>query len=117
MIIKALEVLETNGRIYVRGSGTYGCGRHRKGFVSLTDIQGFYSIFRVGLKINIRFSDLFMRIGELNQEEAAYLQLEKYDPSLTIESIYYLNSSRPFNYSNIKYPHEEAQFFVQGDNS
>lgn len=191
-IIKALEVLETNGVIYqVRGSGTYVRGRHRKGFVNLTDVQGFHSIFREfnlssevielkeieapsnvaeilelkdqetiyyikrvryiesrpfcveesyylktivpylneeiasqsifnylteDLKINIRFSDLFMRIGKLNQEEAAYLQLETHDPSLTIESIYYLNSGRPFNYSNIKYHYEEAQFFVQGNN-
>ena len=56
-----------------------------------------------------------MRIGKLNQEEAAYLQLETHDPSLTIESIYYLSSGRPFNYSNIKYHYEEAQFFVQGN--
>lgn len=40
-IIKALEVLETNSVIYqVRGSGTYVRGRHRKGFVNLTDVQG-----------------------------------------------------------------------------
>lgn len=191
-IIKALEVLETNGIVYqVRGSGTYVRGRHRKGFVNLTDVQGFHSNFREfnlssevielkeieassniaeileltnretvyyikrvryiesrpfcveesyylktvvphlnediasksifnyltkDLKINIHFSDLFMRIGKLNQEEAGYLGLETHDPSLNIESIYYLSNGRPFNYSLIKYHHEEAQFFVQGNN-
>lgn len=78
--------------------------------------QSIFNYLTEDLKINIRFSDLFMRIGKLNQEEAGYLELETHDPSLNIESIYYLSNGRPFNYSLIKYHHEEAQFFVQGNN-
>lgn len=191
-VIKALEVLETNGIVYqVRGSGIYVRGRHRKGYINLTDAQGFHSIFREfrlaskvieikeikapenlveilelpdaetlyyikrvryiesrpfcveetyytksdvpyinediasksifkyltdDLKLSISFSDMFMRISKLNQEEAEYLSLENHDPSLNIESIYYLSNGRPFNYSLIKYHHEEAQFFMQGNN-
>ena len=190
-IITALNVLEQQGVVYqVRGSGIYVRGHDRKGYVNLTDVQGFKHIFREfhlssdiielkeivpseslvetlkmkpdemvyylkriryiesrpfcveesyynktyvpylseeiafksifdylnkDLKLNASFSDLFMRIGKLNQEEADYLKLEKNDPSLNIESIYYLNNGHPFTYSLIKYHHEEAQFFVQGN--
>lgn len=191
-IIKALEVLEHHGIVYqVRGSGIYVRGRHRKGYVNLTDVQGFQSMLREfdlssnvievkemtapptlsnqlqltdeepvyyvkrvryiesrpfcveesyynktyvpylsediasrsifhylinDLNLNISFSDMFMRIGKLNQEEAAYLELAPQDPTLIIESLYYLSNGRPFNHSTIKYHHEEAQFFVQANN-
>lgn len=190
-VIKALDVLEQQGVVYqVRGSGIYVRGHHRKGYVNLSDVQGFQHIFREfhlssdiielkeitppenlveilelkpdetiyylkrirfiesrpfcveesyynktyvpylnediahksifdylnkDLKLNASFSDLFMRIGKLNLEEANYLKLEQNDPSLNIESIYYLNNGHPFAYSLIKYHHEEAQFFVQGN--
>lgn len=190
-IIKAVEMLESHGIVYqVRGSGTYVRGRHRKGYVNLTDVHGFQSIFREfnlssdvielkeiepdksimeilklkenetvyylkrvrqiesrplcieesyynksyvpylneeivqnsvfsyltnNLKIEINFSDFFMRIGKLDKEQARYLNLQPQDPSIDIESIYYLNNGQPFDYSVIKYHYEEAQFFMQGN--
>lgn len=190
-IIKAFEVLESHGIVYqVRGSGTYVRGRHRKGYVNLTDVHGFQSIFREfnlssevlelkeleaddhiadmlnmkknetvyflkrvrhiesrplcieesyynksyvpylneeivrqsvfsyltnDLKIDITFSDFFLRLGKLNEEQAHYLNLQAQDPSIEIESIYYLNNGQPFDYSIIKYHYEEAQFFMQGN--
>lgn len=191
-IIKALEVLEHHGVVYqVRGSGIYVRGRHRKGYINLTDVQGFQSSFREfnlsskvievkemnppahvcqnlklnrddivyyikriryiesrplcleesyysknyvpymseeiandsifnyfmnDLKLQISFNDSFMRIGKLNKEEAEYLKLPPQDPSLNINSIYYLSNGHPFDYSLIKYHHEEAQFYLQGNN-
>ncbi|WP_208559164.1 GntR family transcriptional regulator [Marinilactibacillus kalidii] len=190
-IIKAVEMLESHGIVYqVRGSGTYVRGRYRKGYVNLTDVHGFQSIFkefnlssgvielkeiipdeniaevlklkenetvyylkrvrqiesrplcveesyynksyvpylnedivqhsifsylRDDLKIDINFSDFFLRLGKLDEEQARYLNLNPQDPSIDIESIYYLNNGQPFDYSVIKYHYEEAQFFMQGN--
>ncbi|MFC6463711.1 GntR family transcriptional regulator [Marinilactibacillus sp. GCM10026970] len=190
-IIKAVEMLESHGIVYqVRGSGTYVRGRHRKGYVNLTDVHGFQGILKEfnltsdvielkeiepdenivevlklkenetvyylkrirqiesrplcveesyynksyvpylnedivqnsvfsyltnDLKIDINFSDFFMRIGKLNEEQAGYLDLKPQDPSIDIESIYYLNNGHPFDYSVIKYHYEEAQFYMQGN--
>ncbi|WP_251006038.1 UTRA domain-containing protein [Carnobacterium sp. ISL-102] len=91
-----MEILESNGVIYqVRGSGA--CVRYiesrpfcvEKSYYLKTVVpylnneiasQSIFNYLTNDLKINIRFSDLFMRIGKLNQEEAAYLQLETHDP-------------------------------------
>ena len=78
--------------------------------------NSIFSYFIDDLKLQISFNDSFMRIGKLNKEEAEYLELSPQDPSLNINSIYYLNNGHPFDYSFIKYHHEEAQFYLQGNN-
>ncbi len=75
------------------------------------------SIFRYlveDLKLKPGFTDHFFRVGKLNKENAALLNLKIGDPAAFLESIYYLENGRPFDYSKILYHYEEAQFFIQG---
>lgn len=77
-----------------------------------------HSIFhyiREGLGLKIGFSDLFLRVGQLNEEEAEYLGLEAGLPKLYIESIFHLTNGQPFDYSKISYNYEQSQFVVQAN--
>lgn len=67
------------------------------------------------LKLQVSFLDHYLRVGKLNQQNADYLKLEEGDPSIQIESIFYLSNGVPFDYSKIIYHYEESQFFIQGN--
>lgn len=78
------------------------------------------SIFRYlmeDLKLKSGFTDHFLRVGKLNQENAELLNLKTGDPTAFLESIYYLENGKPFDYSKIHYHYEETQFFIQGTNN
>lgn len=83
-----------------------------------TDIatDSIFDYLTNNLNLAIGFSDVFMKVGKLNQEQAEFLSLKPKDPSIDFESIYYLKNGQPFDYSVLKYHHEEAQFFMQGSN-
>ena len=68
------------------------------------------------LKINPGFTDHFLRVGTLNKESANLLNLKPGDPTLLLESIFFLKNGEPFDYSKVIYHHEETQFFIQGFN-
>ncbi len=72
-----------------------------------------FHYIREGLGLNIGFSDLFLHVGQLNEEEAKYLELEAGLPKLYIESIFHLTNGQPFDYSKISYNYEQSQFVVQ----
>ncbi|CAI6328693.1 GntR family transcriptional regulator [Bacillus subtilis] len=77
-----------------------------------------HSIFhyiREGLALKIGFSDLFLHVGQLNEEEAKYLELEAGLPKLYIESIFHLTNGQPFDYSKISYNYKQSQFVVQAN--
>ncbi|KXJ37392.1 GntR family transcriptional regulator [Bacillus spizizenii] len=77
-----------------------------------------HSIFhyiREGLGLKIGFSDLFLHVGQLNEEEAEYLGLKAGLPKLYIESIFHLTNGIPFDYSKISYNYEQSQFVVQAN--
>ncbi|WP_263707767.1 GntR family transcriptional regulator [Shouchella tritolerans] len=65
------------------------------------------------LGAKIGFSDLYMHIQKLNESEAQFLGLQKGDPKLFVETIFYLNNGQPFDFSRITYNYEQAQFFFQ----
>lgn len=67
------------------------------------------------LKLQISFLDHYLRVGKLNQQNATFLNLQEGDPSVQIESIFYLANGVPFDYSKIIYHYEESQFFIQGN--
>ena len=76
------------------------------------------SIFRYikeGLGLKIGFSDLFLHVAKLNEEEANYLGLKVGDPKLYVESIFYLNNGQSFDFSKVTYNYEQSQFFVQAN--
>ncbi|QKS69856.1 GntR family transcriptional regulator [Paenalkalicoccus suaedae] len=66
-----------------------------------------------GLKLQIGFSDMYLQVGKLTEEEAGYLQLKSGDPKLSAETIFHLNNGKPFDYSMITYNYEQSQFYVQ----
>lgn len=61
--------------------------------------ESIFDYLTKDLQLSIRFSDVFMKIGKLNQEQADYLSLKPKDPSIDFESIYYLKNGHPFDYS------------------
>lgn len=66
------------------------------------------------LKVEPGFTDHFLRVSQLNKESADLLNLEPGDPTVLLESIFFLKNGQPFDYSKVIYHHEESQFFVQG---
>lgn len=66
------------------------------------------------LKVKPGFTDQFLRVTTLNKENADLLELEPGDPTILLESIFFLKNGQPFDYSKIIYHYEESQFFVQG---
>ncbi|GIO23597.1 GntR family transcriptional regulator [Oceanobacillus sp. J11TS1] len=78
---------------------------------------GTSSIFRYiedALSLKIGFSDMYMHVGKLIDQEASYLQLKGGDPKLTMESIFYLTNGTPFDYSKVTYNYNQAQFYILG---
>ncbi|MCP8969934.1 GntR family transcriptional regulator [Ectobacillus ponti] len=76
------------------------------------------SIFRyikeaLGLKMG--FSDVYLRVGMLNEEEAKHLGLEAGSPKLCAESIFHLTNGLPFDFSRVTYNYQQSQFFLQGN--
>ncbi|MFP7171774.1 GntR family transcriptional regulator [Terribacillus sp. 7520-G] len=65
------------------------------------------------LGAKIGFSDLYLHIQKLKEEEAQHLGLQKGDPKLFVETIFYLNNGLPFDFSRISYNYEQSQFFFQ----
>ncbi|MBU8792041.1 GntR family transcriptional regulator [Oceanobacillus caeni] len=66
------------------------------------------------LSLKIGFSDMYMHIGKLTDQEASYLQLKSGEPKLTVESIFYLTNGTPFDYSKVTYNYNQAQFYILG---
>ena len=65
------------------------------------------------LKLKVRFSDKYLRIGQLNQTEASYLNLNTHDPALHVDELFYLMSGEPFDFSKMTYNYNHSQFFIQ----
>ncbi|MBG9988403.1 GntR family transcriptional regulator [Aerococcaceae bacterium DSM 111176] len=68
------------------------------------------------LDIRINYSNKFFRVVKLNEENAELMKQEKGDPAILFEEYYYMNDGTPFDYSNMYYNHEVAQFFMFSDN-
>lgn len=76
--------------------------------------QSIFQHLTKNLNLQISFLDQYLRAAKLNQQNADYLGLQVGDPSIIIESIFYLTNGVPFDLSKIVYHYEESQFFVQG---
>lgn len=67
------------------------------------------------LKLKPGFTDHFLKLGTLNEEDASFLHLKEAEPAILLESIFFLKNGQPFDYSKVIY-HQNAQFFIQGYN-
>ncbi|AMB98556.1 GntR family transcriptional regulator [Aerococcus urinaehominis] len=77
--------------------------------------SSLFSYLRQGLGLDIHYVDHFMRARRLHPEEAKHLQLKSGDPTIVIESNYYLADGMPVDFSKICYHYNETQFFSQGE--
>ncbi|SDY21009.1 GntR family transcriptional regulator, transcriptional regulator of bglA [Evansella caseinilytica] len=75
--------------------------------------ESIFHYIREGLGLKIGFSDLYLHVGLLTEEEAAYLGLKKGMPKLHVETIFHLTNGKPFDFSKITYNYEQSQFVIQ----
>jgi GntR family transcriptional regulator, transcriptional regulator of bglA len=76
--------------------------------------DSIFDYIKDALGLKVGFSDLYLHIGKLTEEEARYLQLETGDPKLYAETIFHLTNGKPFDFSKVSYNYEQSQFFLQG---
>ncbi|WP_339235915.1 GntR family transcriptional regulator [Oceanobacillus sp. FSL W7-1281] len=67
-----------------------------------------------GLGLKVGFSDMYMHIGKLTEQEASYLKLKNGEPKLILESIFYLTNGTAFDYSKLTYNYNQSQFYILG---
>lgn len=77
--------------------------------------ESIFDYIREGLGLKIGFSDSYLRVDKLNEEEAKYLGLGIGAPKLHLESIIHLTNGQPFDFSKITYNYEQSQFFIQAN--
>ncbi|TCN17603.1 GntR family transcriptional regulator [Mesobacillus foraminis] len=77
--------------------------------------ESIFNYISEGLGLKVGFSDMYLHVDKLNEEEAEYLGLKKGDPKLYLESVYHLTNGQPFDFSKLTYNYEQSQFFFQSN--
>lgn len=75
--------------------------------------ESIFNYLREGLGLKIGFSDMYLRAGQLDQDEAKYLGLKKGEPKLCVETLFHLTNGEPFDFSKVTYNFKYSQFFIQ----
>jgi GntR family transcriptional regulator, transcriptional regulator of bglA len=75
--------------------------------------ESIFHYIREGLGLKVGFSDIFLHVDKLNEEEAEYLGLETGSPKLYVETIFHLTNGQPFDFSKVTYNYQQSQFFIQ----
>ncbi|PLS04259.1 GntR family transcriptional regulator [Neobacillus cucumis] len=78
--------------------------------------ESIFHYIKEALGLKVGFSDMYLHVDKLNQEEAAYLGLKEGAPKLTVETIFHLTNGQPFDFSKVTYNYEQSQFFIQANN-
>ncbi|MEV2910205.1 GntR family transcriptional regulator [Paenibacillus larvae] len=78
--------------------------------------ESIFNYIREGLGLKIGFSDMYLHVDMLNEEEAKYLGLKKGLPKLCVETIFYLTNGQPFDFSKVSYNYEQSKFSIQANN-
>ncbi|WP_152655722.1 GntR family transcriptional regulator [Oceanobacillus sp. CFH 90083] len=76
--------------------------------------ESIFQYIEDGLGLKVGFSDMYMQIGKLTEQEANYLKLKNSEPKLIMESIFYLTNGTPFDYSMVTYNYNQSQFYILG---
>ncbi|MGN8844624.1 GntR family transcriptional regulator [Niallia sp. HCP3S3_B10] len=77
--------------------------------------ESIFHYITEGLGLKVGFSDVYLQVDKLNEEEAAFLGLEKDAPKLLVESIFHLTNGQPFDFSKVTYNYQQSQFFIQAN--
>ncbi|MCM3651517.1 GntR family transcriptional regulator [Metabacillus litoralis] len=75
--------------------------------------ESIFHYIREGLGLKVGFSDMYLHVDKLNEEEAKYLGLKKGEPKLYVETLFHLTNGQPFDFSKVAYNYEQSQFFIQ----
>ncbi|MBO1512629.1 GntR family transcriptional regulator [Metabacillus bambusae] len=77
--------------------------------------ESIFNYIREGLGLKVGFSDMFLHVDKLNEEEAIYLGLANGSPKFYVESIFHLTNGQPFDFSKVTYNYQQSQFFIQAN--
>jgi GntR family transcriptional regulator, transcriptional regulator of bglA len=77
--------------------------------------ESIFHYITEGLGLKVGFSDVYLQVDKLTEEEAFYLKLEKDAPKLLVESIFHLTNGQPFDFSKVTYNYQQSQFFIQAN--
>lgn len=77
--------------------------------------ESIFHYITEGLGLKVGFSDVYLQVDKLNEEEATFLGLEKDAPKLLVESIFHLTNGQPFDFSKVTYNYQQSQFFIQAN--
>ncbi|MCT2344997.1 GntR family transcriptional regulator (plasmid) [Niallia taxi] len=77
--------------------------------------ESIFHYITEGLGLKVGFSDMYLQVGKLQEEEASLLGLQSGDPKLCTESIFHLTNGQPFDFSKVTYNYEQSHFFLQGN--
>lgn len=72
-----------------------------------------FNYIQDALGLEVRFSDQYLKIRKLTNEEAKYLECKEGDPTLEINEIHYLASGEPFDLAKLVYNYQTVQFINQ----
>ncbi|WP_332634312.1 GntR family transcriptional regulator [Halalkalibacter flavus] len=79
--------------------------------------ESIFDYIKEGLGLKVGFSDMYLQVDKLSEEEAGYLGLKAGSPKLCVETIFHLTNGQPFDFSKVTYNYEQSQFFVQANSS
>lgn len=77
--------------------------------------ESIFNYIKEGLGLKVGFSDVYLHVDKLNEEEAKYLGLANGSPKLLVESVFHLTNGQPFNFSKVTYNYQQSQFFIQAN--
>ncbi len=78
--------------------------------------ESLFSYLREGLQLNIGFSDKYLRVVKLKNEDICNLVgVAVGDPGIEIKEVFYLTSGEVFDISFTTFNYEHAQFYMQSN--
>jgi len=77
--------------------------------------QSIFEYCKKALKLNISFSDKYIHVVKLDENESNLLELKEGDPALLVDEVFFLSSGTPFDFSKTVYHYINSQFFLQSN--
>ena len=75
--------------------------------------ESIFNYLREGLGLKVGFSDFYLRVDKLKEDEAKHLKLKEGDPKFCVEQIFHLTNGQPFDFSKLIHNYLQTQFFIQ----
>ncbi|MGM0124273.1 hypothetical protein IGI37_001647 [Enterococcus sp. AZ194] len=77
--------------------------------------ESIFNYLKAALRLSVGFSDKYLHVIKLSEQDSQILELKKEDPALLTEELFYLSSGTPFDFSRTIYHYEHSQFFAQSN--